>query len=208
MSALSSCSTSESVRLRRYCSVSVKETVAATRLVEFECAGHRAIEPERIAGALAEFDAVASGQQRHRQAEHFDRLARRSRRPPYQIHARHDVAVLVRAAKLDRTFARAIQRLEVGRLQQVVRELGERDALRRFQPSFDAERSGRSRRRSHLSRASIAETRACRPTELRKSTRLIWRSQSALFAIETGTIAACASKARVAAYASARVKKE
>ena len=144
-------------------------------LVEAVRRGQGRVEPDRVAGlALAELRARRREQERVGQAVGGLGLAvRPAGRPPDQLEAGGDVAPLVGAAALQLDAVRATEVGEVGRLEEHVAELGEREPL--------------ARRAWTESLSSMYGIVKCFPTSRRKSRSRTSPSQSRLF-----TTSACA----------------
>ena len=86
-------------------------------------------QPNRPLGAFSHLRARRRRNQRCRQPKHLPLL-----RPPHQLHARHDIAPLVRPAHLQRHPLPAIQLAKIETLQNHVVELKERQRLLPVQP--------------------------------------------------------------------------
>lgn len=113
-----------------------------TDLVKVEHTGHAGVKPDGIACALSKLVARGGGEERSGDAEcDGGRVgcgggAGRVETGD-ELEAGEDVAPLVGAADLDGARAVLVEVVEVVRLQQLVRELGEREALVRGQPGTD-----------------------------------------------------------------------
>lgn len=114
-----------------------------TDLVKVEHTGHARVEPDGIACALSKLVARGGGEERGGDAEcDGGRVGGGGCggrvEAGDELEASEDVAPLVGAADLDGARAVLVEVVEVVRLQQLVRELGEREALVRGQPRTDA----------------------------------------------------------------------
>lgn len=118
----------------------------ASHLVEIKHARHLFIQPDRVACALPELFTRTRRQQRDRQSEgQFLLEPMRIRihphliaggvvlfgilHPPDHVDPGDDVSPLIRPSELEFTIVPIVQDLEVVRLEELVAELGERDAL-------------------------------------------------------------------------------